>query len=236
MRIIKMSMKLSNMKSNYIGTPDAWKEFIQRWSAKRIELNLDEHDVRIPSYSDQLEISKEIQHIELSLGLNLPNSYKDFILATNSQVPAWLLSGFEDYFALPIEKVNWLHTMSPALVYEAYAEDHDVVISDEDYYVYSKEQDGVNLRREYLPYCLRLNYHRGGWEDANIILLNSKEITVDREMESWCFYPYDGYAIRFPSFASLVVSRYILDVAQFDYETVFGLEDDPYGFSRLLLE
>lgn len=151
-------------------------------------------------------------------------------------MPAWLLSGFEDYLALPIENINWLEKVSPELVNEAYAEDPDIVIPDENYYVYNQEQDGVNLRREYLRYCLKLNYHQDGWEDSNIILLNTKEMTADCEMESWCFYPYDGYAIRFPSFAALIVSRYILDVAQFDYETVFSLEDDPYDFAKLLLE
>lgn len=39
--MIKMSIKLVDMKLNYIGASEKWEQFIQLWSTKRIELNLD---------------------------------------------------------------------------------------------------------------------------------------------------------------------------------------------------
>lgn len=228
--------KLIDEHSNYIGTPDAWVEFINCWDSKRAQLNLEEHTVRFqPSIISKKTIGS-IAVTENRLNISLPKSYKDFIIATNSQVPNWFLTEYCEDFVLPIEKIDWLKNTDSNLVFEAYIEDPEIQITDEEYYCYDVNQDEYLFRREYLKNCLKLNYcddDSSGYK----VLLNTNERTKDSEMEAWHFYAAEGFTARYKSFAEMIVTRYILDIIQKDASMHYvNLNDDPYGYSKLLID
>lgn len=226
---------LETISSKYVGTPSKWKEFLTFWEQKRINLNLHHNDRFIWNENCDIDVVKQkIIATENRLGVNLPQSYKDFIIATDgSYIPKWLLNGVYSDFLFPIEKINWLKKLSPQLVYEAYAADPDISVEDEEYYRYDKKQDDYAYRLEYLEYCIKLNTDSGSGEYE--ILLNQKEQTSDKEFEAWFFYTGEGNVLRYTSFAALIVGLYLLDITQKKSVVILSNNDDPYGYSNLLL-
>lgn len=228
---------LKDISSSYIGTPAKWKEFLYLWEQKRASLQLPESQNNGFIWSkdfDPINVENKILKTQERLGLILPQSYKDFIVATDGcHMPNWLLNGTYSDYLWPVEKIDLLKNVSPHIVYEDYAVDPDIVIGDEEYYHYDRKQNSESYRQEYLEYCLKLNEPEQSWEYE--ILLNPKEQTLDGEMEAWFFYTGGGSVLRYTSFAALIVGLYLLDVTQIDAVRVLTNNDDPYGFSDLLL-
>jgi len=238
--------KRQGRTSRYIGTPSDWIEFFYLWGKKRIELSLEDCDQEFPKISLDnemvLEREKRIKQTEERLKLTLPKSYKDFIVATDSCVPAWgmldsRLGGWGSVDGmLAIEKIRLLKNSNPDLISIYSPEDDDPMVSDADYYQYNNTQDGAcTIRREYLKHLLQI---KSSGEELREILINPLVMTKDKEWEAWDFETKSGYAMRFPSFAEMVFYFYMSDITDSDhaFDVVWsGAKVDPYHIGKVII-
>lgn len=99
--------KISEINSNYIGTPEKWSEFLTAWSNLRLQSynllvkqekiswdikeDLIQQDLTEFQPKSAQEMQKNLARIKLyeSQYQKLPKSYRDFLIATNGEVPTW---------------------------------------------------------------------------------------------------------------------------------------------------
>jgi len=261
-------MKFQDRPSRYIGSPESWIEFFYLWGKKRIELNLDDDDAymqvlqrwgkkrsdldlegREQNFQETVldhemisERENRIKQTEKRLKLALPKSYRDFIIATDSRVPAWgmfdsSLGGWGSVDGmLAIEKIDLLKNTNPDLVSTFSPENLGYVVHDADYYQYNYTQDGAcTIRGEYLKDLVQIKYTG---EELREILINPLVTTKDKEWEAWDFETKQGYVWRFPSFAEMVFFFYMSDVTDSDhaFDVAWdGAKVDPYGIGKLIV-
>lgn len=98
---------------------------------------------------------------EQQLGVILPLSYKNFLLASNGFN---FISVFLDNL-LPIEKIDWAIKIENRdwLVYN-----FGIGVTDEEYFCYNDKQDPAKYRHEYLKKSLRVS----NWYDGMCVFLN----------------------------------------------------------------
>lgn len=123
--------KLCDINSNYIGTPEAWCEFLVAWS----ELRLRSYDLLVQQEKISWDVKeglieqdltefqpKSAKAMQANLELiekyetkhqKLPKSYRDFMIATNGDVPTWFFydefcSNQEERYETQIYSINQL--------------------------------------------------------------------------------------------------------------------------------
>ena len=140
--------------------------------------------------------ASDIAAAERRLGLALPPSYRAFLLTSNG----WRrTTPFIDRIR-PIQEVNWFSAENEQWV-EAYS-DNDVTMTDAEYYGYS--DDGApGYRAEHMSSLVQISD-----VDDGVYLLNPEVVTPDQEWEAWFFANWAPGAMRFPSFAHLMLHEY----------------------------
>lgn len=142
----------------------------------------------------------EIQIQEQRLGVNLPTSYKEFLKISNGfkQLNCFIWDIF------PIEKVDWLKNSDPDF-YKLYSTEFASCFNatNEEYFVYGKDQRTTDFRSEYLINSLAIS----GWGDAAILLLNP-HVKFGDEWEAWMFAVWHHGPVRYKSFEELMKEEY----------------------------
>jgi len=142
----------------------------------------------------------DIQFHEKRLNASLPPSYKEFLKVSNGFMQ---LNCFV-WNILPIDKVDWIKTFEPTL-YELYATEFNVSFNatDEEYFIYGKDQKTTDFRSEYLVNSLDVS----GRGDTAILLLNP-HIKFGDEWEAWMFATWHLGPVRYRSFEELMQKEY----------------------------
>jgi len=194
-----------------------WNRLVQEYKVKPKEYTM-EYANWIEPYSKELaevyekgEIinkpinEKVITEVEAKLNVTLPPSYIEFLKYSNGLL-------LPDTFTnlLPLESVDWFYTLNQEWV-DIWGED-EVESSDEQYFIYGKEQDTVWMRNRYLKTALQISDSTEG----DVLLLNP-EIKFGEEWEAWWFSNSLPGALRFKSFKELL--QYLLTLTYDDMVT-----------------
>lgn len=154
---------------------------------------------------------EEISKIESKLKTSLPQSYKDFLMASNG----WAVDFFaydddkegvvvEKYGLLPVQRLKWLIDEAPDAVDGWMSGAGQDYVEDIKYFDYSVNQDPVYMRNEYLPSTLLISNEI----NSGFYLLNPNIKFSDDEWEAWYFSWKLPGALRFKSFAHLMRYAY----------------------------
>ncbi|GGO00073.1 hypothetical protein GCM10011574_06340 [Microbispora bryophytorum] len=140
----------------------------------------------------------EVRELEAGLGVELPPSYRQFLLFANG----W--GSDDDCRLLRIEEVGWLRDVDPPIAesWSAPKPDNSWSVPDELYFVYGPEQDSIRYRGEYVPDTLLIGY----WDDG-AVLLNPHVSTAEGEWEAWYLAPWLPGAKRYRSFWDLAMDE-----------------------------
>lgn len=142
-----------------------------------------------PPCSNEAILQKEIE-----LGIQLPLSYKNFLLTSNGfqQLSFWTGQ------LLPLEEVGFLKNKEPLIykIYEGEKEEH--LIPDEEYLNYDQVDSSIFII-DHLLNALVISKN----VDRAILMLNPK-IQFAQECEAWVFASWAPGAFRYPSFKALV--------------------------------
>ncbi|MEU4718340.1 SMI1/KNR4 family protein [Nonomuraea dietziae] len=140
----------------------------------------------------------EVRDLEERLGVELPPSYRQFLLFANG----W--GSNDDCSLLRIEEVGWLRDVDPSIA-ESWSEpkpENSWSVSDELYFVYGHEQVSGNVRGEYVADTLLAGY----WDDG-VALLNPHVKTPEGEWEAWYLAPWLAGVRRYRSFWDLAMDE-----------------------------
>ncbi|SMC16651.1 hypothetical protein SAMN02745857_00230 [Andreprevotia lacus DSM 23236] len=193
--------KFSTLKSGYSSGVKDWEEFIACWknsyAPSRYNVSLILHGNFDEGGASLNRVSDGIHGLELRLGLGLPSSYKDFLLAFR---PSFLREsefewGDEFYGFFSPEQVGFFSDLRPEL--KCVISHPAIETADERYYIYGVDQDGVAVRTRYLDKAILV-----GLAGDNPILLHSDEKTLDGEMECSIWGSVGVY--RAPTFSELM--------------------------------
>lgn len=140
---------------------------------------------------------EDIQLKEEELGIELPESYKEFLLTSNGfkQITHFVAHLF------PVQKIGWLRDLDPDLI-DAYFTmvEFDAEITDEQLSLYDEEHSGI-WRYSDFKNCIMIS----DWGDSAILLLNPNSFK-DGECEVWGFANWYPGAVRYPNFRSYLKS------------------------------
>ncbi|MBA3874562.1 MAG: SMI1/KNR4 family protein [Anaerolineae bacterium] len=166
-----------------------WKTFLDDLN-KAVMASDDMSQIYIPEYARKMSwlgypaaTETQIAAVEAGLAIQLPPSYREFLLASNG----WRkISPFIDEL-YRVEDIDWLRSHSPDSI-RAWTEGYG-----EDFESESEEAD--------LPRTLAVS----GWGDSAIILLNPNVQDADGEWEAWFFANWSSPAAqKFTSFWELM--------------------------------
>lgn len=197
-----------------------WKKFILDWSAELNAQDLGEygHDRRScdPTHGFGSEGASEqvIQQAEQRLGVQLPASYREFLLATNglNQPVCQMPATGGDY--LRADQLEWFRVKNDDWI-QAWSDLEDA--SDDEYFVYGEDQDSCCFRKEYLNGALQISDNG----DAGVYLLNPAVKDSDGEWEAWHLANWMPGASRYESFEKMLLGSYA-EFKENDEETCFG--------------
>lgn len=191
--------------SGYSGTPQHWKSFLSCWYGSELtqhrEFSAKHPDVPympiLPQLAseatgkqEEMRVVESIKHLETSLTVFLPKSYKDFLIAYR------LASGKKPAVGMyPPNQVGRLGKLDPEFV--RLAEQYAIDSNDDDYFVYGTKQDDVARRTSYLRDAIVLGKY--GEAMYELIVLYPQVRTTDGEMET-ALLQHSG-EFRAPSFA-----------------------------------
>lgn len=200
--------EMENISSGYIGNVEEWKNFLSCWESQTLEIlaynepytEMEKTISRQKKQGFKVATDFEIKSIENDLSESLPKSIIDFWKASSG----WrnLSMDGEDGLIFGPDEVGWTKTLYPRIV----PKEGEVLneISDQLYFDYSKNQDTVNYREAYIKSTLAVSQ----LIDSAVYLLNPEILTKDGEWEAW----YLGFelpgAMRFKSFAHLMLYAY----------------------------
>ncbi len=200
-----------------------WKPFLHELSAELLR-DPDVHFVLKDQehYAQAIETSwlgywaaskTVVQKLERRLGIDLPLSYRKFLLTTNGWGP---LDRFVNSL-LTANEVDWFGKTDPDIV-SAWNTHYDPAYSipDERYLVYGETQDVCDIRNEYLNDCLKIS-DQG---DSCWILLNPLIRDENGEWEAWWLASWLAGAVRYRSF---------YDLMQAQLEKARDYQPDPAG-------
>jgi hypothetical protein len=139
----------------------------------------------------------ELARAEARIGAPLPPSYRSFLQFSNG----WRPTGFFIHRLWSSADIAWFKERHLEWI-DAYTEPAADArpISDEEYFVYGKDQDSCKFREEYLQTALEIS----DTGDDCIILLNPKIVAPDGEWEAWSFANWHPGARRYRSFRELM--------------------------------
>ncbi|MET9736203.1 SMI1/KNR4 family protein [Streptomyces sp. NPDC006458] len=188
----------------------AWRDLLQCWSEEWLDPVLHEQE-RAEPFPDDVRRARwlgapgatgeEVGALEERLGVRLPASYRQFLLASNG----WLNTTREIDRILPVQEVGWTRDLDPYLVSVWTRQDAGFRVCDEEYFVYGEAQDPVSLRPEYLPHTLKVSHTP---EATDVYLLNPCVVTADGEWEAWYVAHWLPGAVRYRSFWDLMNGEY----------------------------
>jgi hypothetical protein len=154
---------------------------------------------------------EEIDALEKRLGKRLPLSYRSFLAETNG----WRQWGPFIYKLWPCSEVCWFRERNQEWI-DAYVhpENNGIQIvypegqsppeprpvTDDEYFVYGKEQNSCRFRTEYLQSALEIS----DVGDSAILLLNPEVVNEEGEWEAWLFANWMPGAHRYRSFRELM--------------------------------
>ncbi|GGK63623.1 hypothetical protein Ppa06_19840 [Planomonospora parontospora subsp. parontospora] len=140
----------------------------------------------------------EVRDLEERLGVELPPSYRQFLLSANG----W--GNDDDCCLLRVEAAGWLRDADPSIAesWSAPKPEDSWSVPDELYFVYGQEQDSIHYRGEYVPGTLLIGY----WDDG-VALLNPHVRTSEGEWEAWHLAPWKPGANRYRSFWDLAMDE-----------------------------
>lgn len=194
-----------------------WKEFLRKWEEETISLLIDAEKAGFiidESYGLILEVRRseaqsfpgadqdEIQALENRIGKRLPDSYKNFLKASNG----WkqLAVDIDNTLFNPASKVDWYrNTDKPSYEILRQFSGDEKKILDSDYFSYGVLIDSdISLRGPDVKNLLALSDHC----DSADYFLNANVIDVNHEWEAIIFLWEEGM-IRYHSFAELMIGE-----------------------------
>jgi HEAT repeat protein/cell wall assembly regulator SMI1 len=177
-----------------------WKHLLTDWSRQLMQTSLAADIEPSPDSNNWLGFKpatkRKIQKLEQRLGVKLPPSYTDFLRTSNG----WRRTTPFIGRIRPAEEVEWFRVENEQWV-EEYAQDGSKQ-PDTEYYVYSPE-GAADHRAEHMSSLLQISDVEDG-----VYLLNPEAVTPDGEWEAWFFANWVPGAMRFPSFAHLMLREY----------------------------
>ncbi len=178
-----------------------WRPLMARWSKELMSSSLAKSVDPAPEFHDWLGFaaatSNDLDDLEKRLGVILPPSYKSFLLMSNG----WRRTDFSIDRIRPAAEVNWFRVENEQWA-EIYAENGSE-LSDEQYYTYP-ENEASDHRAAHMKSLLQIS----DVADA-VLLLNPEAVTPDGEWEAWYFANWIPGAIRYPSFAHMMLRHYM---------------------------
>lgn len=192
-RLIMTNEYLDELISVYKKTPKKYPMEYGDWAepySEQLAKVYNEGEIVNKPVSD-----KAIKEAEARLNVKLPPSYVEFLKYSNGLL-------LPDKFTnlLPIENIDWFYKLNKEWVdiWQEGAEGYEET-SDEEYFVYGKEQDSCKIRERYLKTALQISDTLEG----DVLLLNPK-VKFGEEWEAWWFGNKLPGAIRFKSFGELL--------------------------------
>ena len=126
-------------------------------------MSIDKDSVQNRSLSYSPATKDSIKQKQKSLGVKLPPSYVDFLLASNGFRN---ISPFLDNL-FPIEKIDWTRNLEDKWSLDMF-NDEPVEVSDDQYFYYEEDQDPVLSRSRYVSESLKISE----WYDGMCVFLN----------------------------------------------------------------
>jgi len=222
------TLTLAQRHSGYAGNREDWSGFLACWYQAAVVRHQEERrrDSNTPytpilaKYARGAHMQRPvegmpqaIQRLETSLGVSLPRSYKDFLLAYEP-------SGFEPYIVNGVSFKVGMY--SPAEV-DRYAKLEPEMVAeqgkwpihsaDAEYFTYGVKQDDASGRTEYHHDAIVVGKH--GNSQYEVIVLYPQVRTADGEMEAALFYHSGEF--RAPSFAEVMRQLSILETQPVDH-------------------
>lgn len=187
---------------------DEWKKLILDWSKIIDAQNLAESPGnkrifdRVHGFGAIGASEETIKATEARLGIALPESYREFLKASNglkqpfNQMPT--TGG--DFWT--VEEIDWFRVRNSDWVSIWVEDDFDV--PDAEYFVYGSQQDSCKIRPKYLKTALEIS-HDG---DSGIYLLIPDQRNEEGEWEAWHFANWMPGAARYRSFEEMMKTHY----------------------------
>lgn len=212
----------ANRISGYAGNPEDWERFLTCWHdaavARHRELLKQSADYPFRTVlgnhferdaAPAMEVGEAISQSENRLGVALPKSYKDFLIAWSSlSRKGRLTNGKESSNPVkmyPVGQADFLVRLDAELVEDL--ERWPVDTRDEKYFVYGTQQDSASGRTKYLRGSIAVGRYSS--DSFGFMLLNPQVRTSDGEMEA-SLLEHSG-EFRAPSFAELMRQLSILE-------------------------
>ncbi|MBN3926743.1 MAG: SMI1/KNR4 family protein [Nostoc sp. NMS4] len=186
-----------------------WENRIREWSVKCINSLTEQKKSQLPSdiiqsmwlgYPGTTE--EQILSAEARLSVKFPPSYREFLKVTNG-LNFVSIYGFKFYSTDEI----YSYTEGVPDSAEAWIEAYEVdPLTDEEYFVYGKEQDPNYFRPKYMQTALEISDCDCDYNNDNgVCLLIPQVITSDGEWEAWIFdASMGGGAWRYRSFDEMM--------------------------------
>lgn len=177
-----------------------WKAFLTCWSKQIMQSSLASQVEPSPRSDDWLGFEpatkKDIAELEQRLAVALPPSYKSFLRSSNG----WLRTTSFIGRIRPTQEVDWFCVENERWA-EVYAESGSD-LPDRKYYDYG-EEGAHDHRAEHLFSLLQISD-----VDDGVYLLNPMAVGPDGEWEAWFFSNWIPGAVRYPSFAHLMLNDF----------------------------
>lgn len=178
-----------------------WRQFLIRWSKDLMGTELSAQVIPPPDSPDWLGFppatKNEISELEHRLGVLLPPSYKAFLSTTNG----WRQTTFAINKIRPATEVEWFKVENEQWV-EIYSESGST-LKNKQYFDYNQGAGASDYRAKHMKSLLQISDVHDG-----VYLLNPEVVTPDGEWEAWFFANWIPGAMRFPSFAHLMLHEY----------------------------
>nr|WP_295770556.1 SMI1/KNR4 family protein [Rhodoferax sp.] len=220
-------MTVIERSSGYVADPAQWVDFLSCWYSvgmrRHQELLRETPDLPyLPILSKYARPHTEqqsvdavraaIDKLEKTLGLALPKSYKDFLIAYQPPVlePVPVPGGTTMIGMYAPSQVNRVATLVPYLA--ELAEKYPIEKSDKEYFIYGAKQDDVHARTRYIADAIIVGRHGDAMHD--IVVLYPQVRTADGEMEAALHFHSGEF--RAPSFAELMRQLSILETKKVD--------------------
>jgi hypothetical protein len=182
----------------------AWPELMRPWTAElladpQIREMLEPEVVASGWLGFPGASQADIQTAESRLGLQLPESYRQFLEYTNGW--RWITPFIEQLWSTSeLERYATRHQdLIDAWRLGARQFPTSSRVPDERYFVYGTEQDPIFMRDEYLDMALEISDVADG-----VLLLNPEVVSDDGEWEAWFFAAWLPGATRYRSFWDLM--------------------------------
>ena len=225
---MKTPVSLRHLDSGYDADVQRWQAFLSCWGGKLESIKLSKPDVGsapllsvLSKYTvladstlpTEKEVVTAIQAVEMRLGLSMPRSYKDFLLAYRP--PTYRPHEGPGGSVLRVgvyapHQVGRLADLEPELVdiFRSPMISRDV--ADAQYYRYGIDQDEAAIRTSYREDAIVVGSH--GLERHDLLVLYPRERSADGEMEAAMLLHAGEF--RAPSFAELMRQLSYMETAQ----------------------